>query len=429
MEHTVFWFTQRPRAASRSLRGSLRADVVIVGGGVAGLSCARRLTRTGRSIVLLERDFCGAGASGRSSGFITPDSELALASLVARLGAENARRLWSFVESGVETIAHEIRSHGFECDHRPQDSLFVAATAGGRNAIEDEHRARVRLGFASRMYEREQMDAVLHTSRCFAAVRYGGTFGIDPYAYCRRLRDQLRIDGVDVYEHTNVVRLSENGVETSGGSVTARHVIVCADRFIPALGELCKELYHVQTFLAATRPLAEADLQRIFADGEVMVWNTRPVYDYFRVIDGRRLLLGGGSLRHTYDRAERSDPAKMSERMLARFRRAFPTVNVELECAWSGMLGVSKDLLPLVGPDARRTSIWYVGGAAGLPWATALGIYVADRIDGAQNELDELFSPQRAFPLGRVASSLLSTPLTYALSHGIVKYGRGRQGA
>lgn len=429
MENSVFWLAQRMLAESRPLRDSIHADVVIVGGGIAGLSCARRLSRTGRHVVLLERDFCGSGASGRSSGFITPDSELGLASLVARYGAETARRLWSFVESGVETIAHEIRAHGFSCDLRSQDSLFVAASAGGMKAVESEHRARAGFGFASRMYEREQMGEVLHTRRYFAGVRYGGTFGIDPYAYCRALRDQLRSEGVDVFENTSVVRLRENGVDTERGSVSARQVIVCADRFIPALGELCTELYHVQTFLAVSRPLAEADVQRIFADGEAMVWNSRAVYDYFRVIDGPRLLLGGGSLRHTYDRAELPDPTKFGERMRARFGRTFPSVHVALDCVWSGMLGVSKDLLPVAGPDATRASIWYVGGAAGLPWATALGTYVADRIDGARCELDELFSPRREFPLGSVADRVLSMPLTYAISHGIAKYGGTRDDA
>lgn len=75
------------------LEGRIEADVVVVGGGMAGLAAAEWLRdQAGKEVVLLESTFCGGGATGRSSGFITPDSELQVTDLVRRFGPGEARR-------------------------------------------------------------------------------------------------------------------------------------------------------------------------------------------------------------------------------------------------------------------------------------------------------------------------------------------------
>src|SRR5690242_14433944 len=94
MNERIHWSARRPPSLPRPLRGAIEADAVVVGGGVAGLTCSRQLKAAGARVVLLEREFCGAGASGRSSGFVTPAAEIDLASLVGSRGTDEARRLW-----------------------------------------------------------------------------------------------------------------------------------------------------------------------------------------------------------------------------------------------------------------------------------------------------------------------------------------------
>jgi len=90
----VYWYEQgtRPTRELPPLNGDRKTEIVVVGGGVAGLACAQALSEQGRKVLLLERDACGSGASGRSSGFITPDSEMELSDLVRRRGPESAKR-------------------------------------------------------------------------------------------------------------------------------------------------------------------------------------------------------------------------------------------------------------------------------------------------------------------------------------------------
>src|SRR4029453_11899500 len=124
----VFWFDQRERPLA-ALEGTLNTDVVVIGGGMMGLMCAREFRARGQRVCLLEAETCGAGASGRSSGLITPDSELEFHDLVRQFGPEEAPKLWEFASAGVHAIRRAILEDQIDCDLQVQDALFVAATS------------------------------------------------------------------------------------------------------------------------------------------------------------------------------------------------------------------------------------------------------------------------------------------------------------
>lgn len=419
----VFWYAAGHGAPLPQLSGATRADVVVIGGGMAGLSCAQRLLEAGKSVVLVEKYFCGAGASGKTSGFVTPDSEIVLSDVLKTHGPERAKRIWQFVLSGVDHIRNTIVSHRIDCDYRVQDCFFVAKGRAGQQAVATEHQARQSLGYASRIYlDAAAAQAAIGSPAYAGGVRYPDTFGVNSYLYCRGLRDILLRSGARIFEQSPAVRITAAGVETPAGIVQAQHVVVCADRFIPEFGFAPAEIYHVQTFLAISKPLADRDMRRVFPDGELMVWDTDLIYHYFRPTGDSRILLGGGDLWYTYARSPATRTARFARRFRKYASRVFPDIPIELEYVWPGMLGVSKDLLPVMGYDPVAPNVWYVGAATGLPWAAALGIYAAERIISGRDEFDEDFSQRRRFLIGRRMQQMLTTPVTYALSHGAVAY-------
>lgn len=422
VNHAVYW--QRGGTPSVTpLRGPTRCDVVVVGGGMAGLTCADVLVQRGVRVALLEQRYCGAGASGLSSGFVTPDSELALHDLVTSLGEARGRRLWDFASGGVARIRGTIERFGLDCDHQVQDSLLVArSTRAYRKAVEPEHRTRSAQGEGSTLYDRESLPPVLAARDVHGGVRYGDTFGIDSYAYCRGVRDALERCGVSIHEGTPALRLTAGGVETPTGSVEADAIAVFTDRWLAALGLAPAAVGEVQTFLAVSQPLRDDELRAIFPAEPLMVWDTDLVYQYFRAIGGGRLLVGASDLRETYARREARRSPRVLRRMRRYLARQFPSVRIELEWFWPGRLGVSKDFLPILGRrDARR---FFAGAGAGLPWAAALGAYVADAITHGRQELDQELSPARRFAVGSRVQRVLGKPVAFALSHAAAKYLR-----
>ncbi len=393
----------------------------MVGGGVAGLACAQALSEQGHKVVLLEKETCGSGASGRSSGFITPDSEMELSDLVRNRGAERAKRLWDFVVGGVDAIRENIERFRIDCDFQLQDSLFLANSPKGASKVNGEHDARTRVGYDSTLYDANTIRSVLRSKECCGGVRYTGTFGINAYLYCQAMRDILIESGVTIHEQSCVTEIREGRVTANGFAVRADAIVLCVDRFLPELRELPDEVYHLQTFLAVSAPLTDAQVSTIFPESRLMVWDSDLIYQYFRVTGDNRLLLGASSALYTYARKQRAVAPRILRKMRAFVRRKFPHTPVEIEYFWPGFIGVSKDLLPLAARDAARPTISFVSGATGLAWAAALGRYMAEKLQSNRSDFDAEFDPNRRFAVGPGLQRYIGKPSAFALSHGIVK--------
>ena len=114
----------------------------------------------------------------------------------------------------------------------------------------------------------------------------------------------------------------------------------------------------------------------------------------------------------------------MARRLYAYLREHFPALTIELDHFWPGLIGVSKDFAPLVGRH-ELSRVFFAGAGAGLPWAAALGEYVAQKItEEGRGELDAVLSPGRSFPIGPRLQRLMGKPVAFALSHGATKYLR-----
>jgi gamma-glutamylputrescine oxidase len=417
----VYWF-DRQGLPLPALAGAIVTDVVVIGAGMMGLMCARTLLQRGQRVCLVEADTCGAGATGRSSGFITPDSELELRDLVRQFGTADGRTLWEFALGGVNAIRQAVVEDHIDCDLQVQDGVFVAATRGGADVISAEHATRHAFGYSSMLYSRESLRAILGSSAYFGALRFGDTFSIDGYRACVGLRQRLLDRGAQIFERSPVTRILENGVETLGGSVRAPAVIICADRFLPALGLARREVYHVQTFLAISERLSNLEIARIFPQDHLMVWDTGLTYKYFRLTGEQRLLVGGGSLANTYSRREQHRPERVVRRLTRYLDERFPEVRLRFSACWPGLIGISKDFAPVVGRHPRYSTVHYAAGAAGLPWAAALGRYLAEKVLDGRKDLDAALAVHRRFPIGPHMQAFLGTPSAFAISHGILKF-------
>jgi len=427
MVEQVHWYARTPKQPPIALEGRIEADVVVVGGGMAGLAAAEWLRdQAGREVVLLESTFCGGGATGRSSGFITPDSELQVTDLVRRFGETQARRLWRAAHDACEHIRGNVERHGLACDLVSADCLYLGVGRRGFDTVRDEHATRERLGFDTRLYSKDGLGAVLGCDRYAGGVRYGRTFAIDPHAYARGMRAALVERGVRIFEDTPATTLARGRVDTPRGSVSAPHVVVCLDRFAPQLG-VARDTWHAQTFLIVSEPLDRGLRESLVPDGPLLAWDTDLIYQYFRLTGDGRLLVGGGTLRETY--ASTHHDSGTPRRLEQFVRKHFPSLaRVRFERYWPGLIGVTRDLLPLAGSSPHRADQLQAVCAAGLPWSVLAGQAAARAITGTSTDLDAHFSPARHFQLAGLAS-ILPMPLSFALSHLYNKHaGRKRAG-
>jgi len=412
----VFWYVNRRDI--KPLEKDITTDVVVIGGGMAGLTAAQSFQKRGLAVVLLEKNFCGSGATGKSSGFITPDAELSLGDLINSHGESHAQKLWKFIESGVDSIRNNIEGFNIECDYQKQDTLIVANTKRAfMSDITADHNSRRKLDYESTLYQDHELPDVLGSNQYKGGMSYGDSFGIHGYRYCSGMQHILQEQGVQIYEETPVIDIQDHVVKTPVATVKAEHIVVCTDRFAQSLDTLYDKVYQVQTFIMLSAPLTVIQIKKIFPQDLYMVWDTDLVYNYYRVTGDNRLILGGSSLLHSYVGQETHNPSSINKKLTRYFNEKFPGVDVRFEYTWPGLIGITKDIFPIAGHDKIMPSVYYIAGAAGLPWASALGAYSAEAILDKNSTFDHFLSPYRTFKLGSFTQHILGRRLTFALSN------------
>ncbi len=426
-----WWFTTllvNPHKYCPPLAKAINCDVVIVGGGFAGVSAAIEFLRSGHKVVLLEKNILGGSSSGRSAGFLTPDSELELHQLVRRYGTKAAAEIWDAPLRGIERIVAGIQKHDIQCGLLRQDSLFLGLGKSGKEAVQSELECRQEVGFTDqRTYDEQQLKGILGAQGYTAGIRYGGTYGINPLACLQGFKNLLVDNGMQIFESTEMKRLEDHTVYTHGGSVTADQIIIAVDKLEKSISPLADEVFHAQTFLSVTEPLTDRDLKILFPAGEQMqCWDSKLVYSYFRLTGDNRLLLGGGTPITTYLKDAYNNPG-IIKRIIKDFKEHFPELkDLSFIQFWPGQIDATRDLLPTIAKPPGHPYLRFIFGAVGIPWAVFTGSFTARNILGQADEdyqkYFNYFSNQRYFFLPTSLGKIIGKPLLFSLTNSWAKF-------
>jgi gamma-glutamylputrescine oxidase len=404
----------------------VKADVVVVGAGMAGLSAALRLSESARDIVLIDRNICGGSTTGKSAGFLTPDSELELSQILRRFGVEGARQLWDVPVKGIDLITSTVRTHGIECDLQRQDSLFLANDKSGADDVREEVAARQQLGYPVTEYTAAQVAGVVGSERFHAGVRYSETYGIDALRYCQGVKRVLLDRGVRIFESTEAHAIDGHTVRTHGGSATADQIVVCADGLSAGLCQYADRVSHAETYLTISAPLTDRDVKALFPGDPLQCWDSDLIYSYWRLTGDQRILLGGGGIFSTYVR-NAVTPPRVAEQVVRKFRKKFAALaDIEFLQYWPGLIDTTRDLFPTVIRDEKSPWLQFVLGCVGLPWAAFCGDFVARHALDTESQTDHVFyqyfRPDRSFLLPLWSERVLGKPIVFALNNAWAKY-------
>lgn len=426
-----WWFTtllENKNSICNPLQSNIECDVLIVGGGMSGVSAAAAFIGKGLKVVLVEKNILGGSSSGKSAGFLTPDSELELSQLVRRFGIKGANEIWQIPVNGIELIKNYIEKYQLSCDFRVQDSLFVGIGKDGWKDVQDEMKCREDVGFKNQtLYNKTALDHLITSQGFDGAVSYNETYGMDSLQYLQGMKLVLLGNGIKVYESTEVKRIDGNTAITHAGSIKANQIIVAMDKMTHEFSEVADEVFHAQTFLSISEPLGDKEVQQLFPSGkEFQMWDSTLVYSYWRLVKGNRILLGGGNAISTF-----LPNAWYHEDVIngvhKKFKTHFPFLK-ELNFIqyWPGLIDTTRDLLPTIVKDKYNASIYYILGAVGLPWASFCGDFLARDILNAVT-LDEkkyfkYLSDDRYFAFPAGLSKFIGKPALFAMNNGWAKY-------
>lgn len=381
MEIENWWTRVRGGSPRPCLTDDVTSDVVIVGGGTVGLTAAHLLAERGYRVAVIERARCGGGATGASAGFVAPDCDLPLAALHRRYGESAARELWSASWRGVRRIEAIARNEKLSCDLRQQDTLVLGSGWKQRSALKREMVLRTELGEEARLYEGESVKALVRSADHKIAVRLGGTFGINPYAYATELARTLEQRGVRIYEDSEVCNAGPGFVRAGKGSIRAPYVLLCGAQPRSGVGHAAGPIRQARSYVAVTHPIDEKAFWKLFPGGEFQCRLAGSGELDFRPLGGmqRRLVVSvTDTLAVFSDKAARRQALDAA---LVRMRRMLGRdVQITFSHAWSALMPVTPDILPMIwevdeGHGAKTMSAL---ASPGLQWATLAGEELAN---------------------------------------------------
>jgi glycine/D-amino acid oxidase-like deaminating enzyme len=348
-------------------------DVVIVGGGVTGCSCALSLAERGLRVRLLEAREIAGGASGRNGGFALRGGAMPYDEARSALGADRARLLWELSERAIDRL-EELA--GDAC--RRVGSLRLSQGAAEAEALERELEALHADGFAVDWVD--PLPPALE--RLFsAAILHPGDAAMQPARWVRRLAAHAVAAGAEIREH-QAAHLDE---------LDAPAVVVAVDALSgDLLPELAGMVAPQRGQMLVTEPLRELVFERPHY--------AREGYDYWQQLPDGRLVVGG---RRDVSFATEATAVEETTELI---QRELDTFVVELlgelpaiTHRWAGVWGETADRLPLVGRLPTRDRVWIAGGYSGHGnvLGLACGDLLARAILGDSPPELELFDPAR----------------------------------
>lgn len=413
-EYPQSWYaaTSEPLPRLGPLKGARRADVCVIGGGYTGLSAALHLAEVGRTVILLEAQRIGFGASGRNGGQLGSGQRVDQQKLEKMLGHDHARRLWDMGEEAKALVRALIAKHDIACYLKPG----VAWTASRPADVDDLHRYAAHL---HDVYGYDQIETLDHSAVqdvCPSPDYKGGVLDMGA-AHLHPLRFALGVAraaqkaGARLHEGSAVHHIAEGRtvkVQTDAGQVEADHVILACNGYLGSLNrKVAARVMPINNFIAATRPLGEKIKDVLPRD--VAVADSRFVVNYFRLSHDGRLLFGGGE---SYGYGFPSDiAAKVRKPMSV----VFPHLrDVEIDYAWGGTLGITMKRMPYLVRPARNILSASGYSGHGLGNATQAGLLMARAIEGDGAGFDTMSTvPAQIFPGG---SAMRSPLLVLAMS-------------
>ena len=363
--HSWYAETASRRQDHRALQGEVRAEVAIVGGGLAGLSAALELAQRGRQVVLLEAQQLGWAASGRNGGQALGGLACGMDEIEAQLGLADARRLWAMTLEALTLIHARRDRYRIACDWQ-SGALTVATSARKAAALRrDAERMASAYDHPTQWLDRAALGLHIRSPRYHGGCydRRGGH--LHPLKYALGLADAAWREGARLHEHSPVQRVERHRsvtlLRTPQGQVVADQVLLAGNVHLPALAGVGAlppgtgaRIMPVGTYVGVTEPLDPSEMDGLLPT-RAAVCDSNFVLDYFRPTADQRLLFGGKVSYSTLT------PPNLAGSLQARLVRVFPRLAWRpLTHVWGGFVDITMNR----APDFSRLP---PDGAAGAP--------------------------------------------------------------
>lgn len=344
-EHSLWADTGVPDLETLGLTGSHKVDVLVVGGGFTGLSCALHLAEQGATVCLLEAKNFGFGGSGRNAGLVnagvwqTPDY------VEQQLGKAAGERFNLALRDSPALVFELIQKYAIDCDAQRKGTINIAHKASALDYLENRFRQLQDRGSGVILLDAAQSESLSGSPLyCHGGILDPNAGTMQPLNYARGLARAAIEQGAKLFQQVPLRSLERVGsqwqAKTLDAMVTAQNVIIATNAYSD---ERCagvkQSTLPIFIFHCATQPL-DSEIAAGIVPQRHGIWDTRLLLTSSRIDASDRLLMSSAGPLHGFQKVIRQD-------WMRRLRdRLYPqTSGVEWSYHWSGQVGLTSNKL------------------------------------------------------------------------------------
>lgn len=336
----------------------ISTDILIVGGGYAGLSTAYWITemRPDVKVTIVERNFCGAGASGRNAGFLTMGSASFYKSLTLKWGHEKAKAIYDFAAESLELVHQQILKSSPEIKFERTSSMTLFQTEKQLSVWSSDKFSPGEFQF--QWHEQGKLPAALQ-SKFHGAFETAPEYKINPAQLIESIKKKLESRKVQIIENSSAFEITEDGVKTELNTIKAKQVVLALNGYFPEFNTIYKDvIVPRRAQMLAVEIEEDFDCQSLYYDPpERVYW--RKTQDKVLVIGGKRLLDEQGEI---------GDFEKISP-VIQKGLEAYLSEQLNLKYKvlnrWSGTMGFTDHELPIIDKVKAPLETYMIGGFSG----------------------------------------------------------------
>jgi glycine/D-amino acid oxidase-like deaminating enzyme len=410
MKHSNYWFETCPTKCHNGVGFVKNVDVLIIGGGIAGISTLFQLVRAGFSnAYLLEEATVGYHASGRASGQLMLRGLELFTELSDRLGKDAAEEYLKFSAGNMRKFISALNRTKFDTDLRQNGGLRLATSKEELELLKREaafiNSFAKETGVNCIVLSESDVRSIIPSKGFLGGIYLPCESTVNPYKIVNGTRDLLETSGARVLTNSCVEKVERNEDDSLSvsirhkGVINAKKVVYCMNAYSSSLlPELKDKFTPFRGQMVATDILPKAAIQTL----PDMSMSCNNGSDYFR-IHGDRLLLGGQRQNVRGQQEGIIYDGEISQTVFKRqkefLQNHLPLIDVKFTHVWSGIMCRTHDGMPLVGELPNRKNEYIVAGfnGYGMSHAFMAGLIVRDKILKGKSSLPgaELFDPSR----------------------------------